>query len=271
MVQLNVPRFKLLTLLIISAFLVVGGCLSINLNEKKPKCGPPGTLAGHPCFYNLTIIQIDHQTRWVRGKVPEKVLEHNAEHSAKTRLGGILGYKLTVPTYPFFEYTFQVENLDDIREDETYEFRSKPNTSILEKKGPAKYPDCHPDQTDCKKKQAKNVKTELYAGHRPECCMCGWCESDCVCPGEGGCPWCGVPDSKTLLANASTTNGTMDIRVARGWRKLSATTGNVTETFMALMSGSRARGNISVKFIGYKYDQRFVPSCLAKSAWYRNT
>lgn len=266
MIKLGVIEVKPPTLFIFSALVLMTGC-RLNLHEKAPICAPPGAVAKAKCFYNLEITKIVAEGL-VRAKVPLKVIEHNARHSAYTKLGGAIGFKVMDALYGDFEYEFRVDNSRDLKERQAYEFESIPDETTLKFIGDAKYPEKHEEKVPgYKHRQSKTGGTQLFARHEPQCCMCSTCETGCVCPGEGGCPWCGAADLKTLLVSVTSAKGTVDIRVVRGARQSDALSGDAAESVLALMIGSLTHGNISLKSIAnYKYDQKFVPSCLARNA-----
>ena len=281
MIKFSMLRARPLTLFICSVVFLVGGCLALNLLEKTPKCFSPATVAKSekPCFYILQITAIisgdvskGEVPVVVQAKVPDLVLKHNAEHSAFTALGGLVGSRINREHYGNPDYEFTVaENPDKIvlKVGVFYEFRGIKGKAGLKVVGDAKLPeDNGADQgKDPDKDNLSSIAgTELYASHSPKCCMCGTCQSGCYCPGQAGCPWCATADVKTLLASVSSNKDTVNVRSRRGLERSSAASGGVAERFLALMSASPTRGNISVKSIAtYTYDRKFAPVCLTKS------
>lgn len=271
MINFSILGARPLTLLICSGALLVGGCATIERHEKTPVCFSPGTVSEsqRPCFYILEITEFISEGV-VRARVPDTVFVYNAKHSAYTALGGMVGFSVNRGRKgnPVYEFNMVNPNKIELKPRHTYEFRGITGKASLEVVGPPREPEDqgkdqgkHPDQI------SENAGTELYARHSPQCCMCDACQSGCVCAGQGNCPWCATADVTTLLASASINKDTVDVRSGYGLRQLSATNRDITQRFLALMGGSRAHSNISMRFIAsYKYDQQFVPSCLIRSA-----
>src|SRR5207249_8221587 len=87
------------------------------------------------------------------------------------------------------------------------------------------------------------VAGQAYAA----CCMCGMCSFRCTCPGVYPCPYCHMGDSDTVQPKAPTDNGTVDIRGVREVLPSAVAYPDVTKRLMAVMRGSRVRGNLALK------------------------
>ncbi len=107
---------------------LLGGCARGPFDQ-KPTCPPPGSIqVSSDCTYMLTITNIDEKTGLVRATVARNAVEMNRKDSA-----GLFGPKFNIENYPFFEYTFPVDNLTDaaLRKGADFRFISVRGTNLL--------------------------------------------------------------------------------------------------------------------------------------------